>query len=465
MFSIHNLGSSSIVSHLIELGTQLATSNERLTTGYRVNRASDDPSGIIAATKFSAEIARIDGQLRNAQRISSIVDTADAALTEISTLMGTIETAQLAAAGAATEEDKAAYQAEIDTAIDAIDTLVNTTSFNNTNLLDGSYAYTVSGVDSDDLADVRVKSTNHSDTPVTYTVEAVAATKAEISYGGANPVADVIFTLTGPNGSAQITWQAGQSKATLAALVNLETDSTGIESEYNTYVYFRPENAGEGNNVEITFQQGSLTMRNDNQTVDYGADATATINGASTSVSGSDAYYTSGNTSISLTLADSFTAGTTNFTVRGNGTDWALGTSAASRINFGQVSLRSTNLGNGSLGYLSSLKSGGENDIASENYSAGAAIIQRASSQVAADQGRWGAIKSCTIESSTNSLTVAKTAMETAKSNIIDLDYIAETANNERLQILMDAGITALTSSSLIASNVLSILSTVNLLS
>ncbi|KPK75656.1 MAG: hypothetical protein AMJ79_10450, partial [Phycisphaerae bacterium SM23_30] len=136
------------INNLTKIGAQLALSDQRLSTGKRINSAADDPSGVVAVANMHDEITRIDALTENGQRISSIIDTADGALAQISSLLGTIETKALAAAGAtATAEERAAYQAEIDAAVDAIDTLVNTTTFNSTRLLDGGLAYTTSGID------------------------------------------------------------------------------------------------------------------------------------------------------------------------------------------------------------------------------------------------------------------------------------------------------------------------------
>ena len=80
------------VNNLSNLSAQLALSNERLTTGRRINHASDDPSGVIAVAQMESDIAEIDAAISNGERINSIIDVADGAMSQISSLLGTIQT-------------------------------------------------------------------------------------------------------------------------------------------------------------------------------------------------------------------------------------------------------------------------------------------------------------------------------------------------------------------------------------
>jgi len=183
----------------------------------------------------------------------------------------------------------------------------------------------------------------------------------------------------------------------------------------------------------------------DGTTSDTGADVGVTINGAFAATSGNIAHYSSGNTAIDLTVADGF-SGTSTITVSGSGADWSLGSSASDRIYFGQSSLSTSVLGDANTGLLSSLDSGGTNDLASGNFTAASDIAELAKSQVTSDRARIGAISSYAVTCSLNAYADAKTSLTTAKSAIEDLDYVAETANNNRLQLLIQMGTTLLAS-------------------
>jgi len=450
------------VSNLSKLSAQLALSDYRLTTGKRVNTASDDPTGIIAATRFSAEIAKIDAKTTNGERINSMIDAADGALAEISTLMDTIEADILAASSdTATAAEKAAYQAEIDDAIDAINRLSDTTSFNGTKLLNGDIGYTTTGIDTNKLASVRVNSIYNAGTSATINISASLAQEAMISFRGANPASSVTFNLTGSDGTAQITWADGMNKSTLANLINTFTDQTGVSANYTAELVMELTSVGTGADefVTIDFVAGTITM-DDGDTSDYGEDAAVGVNGTVATVDDQEVYYSSGNTNIHFTLTDSFntTGGTTSFTVTGNGAGWSLDATSNGRIDFGTRALKSTTLGNSNIGYLNTLKSGGTNDIDSENFTEAAAIASLASDQVSFERARFGALQSITIDSTLNAIADVKTSLTAAESDIMDLDYVEESANNARLEILVEVAAQVVGAMNTNASSVLSLL-------
>jgi len=461
--TLNNLGMISVANNLAKIGTALAISNQRLSTGKRLNRAADDPTGVIAASNLESDLASIEAATRNGERINSIIETADGAMSQISSLLGTIQTKALAAAGStATAEEKAAYQAEIDAAIDAIDTLVNTTTFNGTRLLDGGIAYTTSGIDTAKLADVRVNSADTSSGNISLAVAVSnAAEKAAIVYKNSDLTDDVTFSLTGNNGTEEFSFSTGATISDIETAVNAKSDATGIVAEVDgADLYFRSENYGSSQSVSINVTAGTFVM-DGGTTSDTGVDATVTVNGQTTTADGLQIFYSSGSTSVRFSLKESFGnvgGGSTNFSITGGGADWQLNANPINKIHFGLSSLNPAYLGNDSLGTLRSLKSGGTNAIATENYHQAANIASAASQQVATDRARIGAVESYTVNSTLSSLSAAKTALTKAHSSIVDLDYAAESANNQRLQILMQAGTSILSSLKQNANSILSLL-------
>jgi len=461
MLSIFNTNMTSILNNLAKITAQLAVSNERLTTGKRLNHAVDDPSGVIAASNFEAQIAQIDASVRNGERINSIIDTADGAAAQISSLLGTIQSKALAAAGSSvTAEERAAYQAEIDSAIDAIDDLVDTTTFNSIRLLDGGIGYSTSGIDNTKLGDVRINSADTSGGNIELEVDVVsAAEKAVISYNSGDLVDDVTFSLTGNNGTQELSFSTGATISDIETAVNAYTDTTGVVAEVDGgTLYFRSQNYGSDETVSINVTDGTFTMVG-SDTSDSGVDATVTVNNQIATADGMQVYFSSGATSVRFTLKESFGnvgGGNTTLSITGGGADWGL--SAGNQINFGLSSLNSAYLGNDSLGHLRSLKSGGVNALASGNYYQAANIAAAASGQVATDRARLGAVQSYSVNATINSLTSTKTAVSKAYSSIVDLDYAEEAANNNRLQLLQQAGVAIIAAMNQNASSILSLL-------
>ncbi len=464
MYSLfNNAAQMSMVSNLTKMAAALQVSNTRLSTGKRINKAADDPSGVVSVSGFSDSIARIDAMTKNGQRINSIIDTADGAMAQISSLLGTIQSDAVAAAGSTvTAEEKAAYQAEIDSAIDTIDTLVNTTSFNGKRILDGSYAYHTSGVDNAKLADVQVNSADTTSGNIDLNVAVTsAAQKGEISYSNGNLTDDVTFSITGSNGTEEFSFSSGATISDIASSVNAQSDATGVDAVVDGgTLYFRTAEYGSDETVSINVSSGSFAM-DGGTTSDSGVDATVTVNGQTTIADGMQITYSSGSTSVNFTLKEDFgkvAGGTTSFSITGGGANFALDANPANRINTGIASLNSSYLGNDSLGYLSSLKSGGANAIASGNYQAAGNIAQAASQQVATTRARLGAIQSYSVNATLSSLDATKNALTSARSNIEDTDYTSESANNQHLQMMVQVGAQILGAMNTNANTVLSLL-------
>jgi flagellin len=109
-------------------------------------------------------------------------------------------------------------------------------------------------------------------------------------------------------------------------------------------------------------------------------------------------------------------------------------------------------------GYLTSLKSGGENDLTSERLGNALAIVNYAIKQVAQLRGFLGAVQADNIEPNINALEVAIENLTASESSIRDLDFAAETSEFTRTQILFQAGTAVLASANLIPQTVLTLL-------
>ena len=452
-----------MVGQLTRLGTELALSNQRLSTAQRINQASDDPSGVVAVAQYDQGLAQLDAAMRNGERIQSVIETADGAMSQVASLLGTIQSTSLLASGSTvTAEERGAYQAQIDAAVDAIDTIVNTTTFNGERILDGSIGYRTSGVDSAKLADVRVNSASTSGGSVSMDVALVAAAeKAGISYSNGNLTDDVTLALTGNNGTVAFTFASGSTISTLETAINAQSDATGVEADVDGgTLHLRSSDYGSDESVSVNVTAGTFVMDGPT-TSDTGVDATVTVNGQSATSDGLQVYFSSGETSVRFSLQESFGTGapaSTTFSVTGGGASWALDANPANAINVGVSSLNSSFLGNDTLGYLSSLKSGGANALSSGNYQQAANIAGKASSLVATERARLGAVSTYTVGATLSSLSSTQAALTGARSNIMDVDYAAETANNNRLQILMEVTTSLLGGMSSSASSILSLL-------
>ena len=124
---------------------QQAKSTEKLSSGYRINRAADDAAGLTISEKMRKQIRGLDQASTNAQDGVSAVQTAEGALTEVHSMLQRMnELAVQASNGTNAESDRQAIQDEISQLTTEIDRVAETTKFNETYLLKGNTSGTSS---------------------------------------------------------------------------------------------------------------------------------------------------------------------------------------------------------------------------------------------------------------------------------------------------------------------------------
>ena len=117
---------------------QQSKSTEKLSSGYRINRAADDAAGLSISEKMRKQIRGLDQASTNAQDGVSCVQTAEGALNEVHSMLQRMnELAVQAANGTNSESDRQSIQDEIDQLVTEIDRVSETTKFNETYLLKG----------------------------------------------------------------------------------------------------------------------------------------------------------------------------------------------------------------------------------------------------------------------------------------------------------------------------------------
>ncbi|MCR5415179.1 MAG: flagellar hook protein [Pseudobutyrivibrio sp.] len=136
----HNMQAANASRMLnITTGAQ-SKSTEKLSSGYKINRAADDAAGLSISEKMRKQIRGLDQASTNAQDGVSAVQTAEGALTEVHSMLQRMnELAVQAANGTNSESDRSSIQDEIDQLTTEIDRVAETTKFNETYLLKGDY--------------------------------------------------------------------------------------------------------------------------------------------------------------------------------------------------------------------------------------------------------------------------------------------------------------------------------------
>ena len=119
---------------------QQAKSSEKLSSGYKINRAADDAAGLSISEKMRRQIRGLTQASSNAQDGVSLVQTAEGALTEVQDMLQRMnELSVKAANGTLQTVDRNYIQSEVDNLTSEINRVASTTTFNEQNLLDGTF--------------------------------------------------------------------------------------------------------------------------------------------------------------------------------------------------------------------------------------------------------------------------------------------------------------------------------------
>jgi len=138
----NNIAAINAHRNLTQTTQQLSSSMEKLSSGYRINRASDNPAGLVISEQFRAQIAGLGRAIENSEGSINMIQTAEGALNEINNLLVSMRELAIHAAneGFNDVDQLAADQAEIANAIKTIDRISANTQFGTKKLLDGTKA-------------------------------------------------------------------------------------------------------------------------------------------------------------------------------------------------------------------------------------------------------------------------------------------------------------------------------------
>ena len=136
----HNIMAMNAYRNYTNNTSALSANLEKLSSGYKINRAGDDAAGLAISEKMRAQITGLDAAQKNAKDGISLVQTAEGALTEVHDMLNRmVELASQSANGTYDNDvDRANLQKEMDQLLEEIDRIADSSNFNGINLLDGT---------------------------------------------------------------------------------------------------------------------------------------------------------------------------------------------------------------------------------------------------------------------------------------------------------------------------------------
>lgn len=465
---------------------------QRLSTGLRINRGADDPAGLIISERLRSEISGLNQAVNNSSRASSVISTAEGALTEISDLLSSIRALVVEAAntGAVSDQERDANQLQINSAIESITRISNSASFGGLKLLNGSLDYTLSGIDSSKIDKASISAANfagRSNIQVGVQVLGSAQTGnlfLSAPNAGATFPSATTLEVQGALGVQSISIASGQSLSAVANAINTFTAATGVSASFingnalsglrfsstqfgsKQFVaiqrlggpsngFFRTHRLDNNAPVPATFNFASLGAALVTGLRDEGRDVTAIINGNLANGNGLNvSLQNQSSVAVEFQLARTFatdpTASATNFYITGGGALYQLGGSitASQQTNIALKSVAASRIGGtligGELQFLDSLRSEGPNALSAGKFQQATSVLDTAIDEISSFRGRLGAFERNTLQTNIRSLQSAVENLTASESRIRDADFAAETAQLTRAQVLTAAATSVL---------------------
>ncbi|HLU42741.1 MAG TPA: flagellin [Microthrixaceae bacterium] len=204
-----NIQAFNAYRNLSTTNTAMGKSLEKLSSGFRINRAADDAAGLVISQGLRAQVSGLRQATRNAQDGISVVQTAEGALNEVHTMLNRMRdlAVQAANTGSNDASARAAAQTEIEQLTEEITRISDTTKFGAQKLLDGSFA-----------GDFQVGA-DEGDT-LTINIAAASAVSLGLATAGANPGDPDVIDI-------DVTTDAGAAITAIDAAIAQVSDTRG----------------------------------------------------------------------------------------------------------------------------------------------------------------------------------------------------------------------------------------------
>lgn len=310
-----NVGTTRGLRNLNKANNSLDSALQRLSTGSQINSGKDNPSGLIAGEKLKLQVTTIEQSIKNSNRASNVIATADGALGEIGGLLNQVRglVQEGLNSGALSDTEIEANQLQIDAALSAINRISANTTFGGDKLIDGSKGYNtqISAAESAKLNDFQVNELffgSSSSVAVNATID-TAAEQGSLTQAGSVRV-DTTLEVGGKDGNQVLFFDQGAAIADVASAINAVSDATGVTAAVSG---------------TATAGTGSTTAASGTDSVDFTETAAAAASADEVVVSYTQA--TTANVATSVTGVAGAGTGTVTITVE-LGTDGAAAAAA-----------------------------------------------------------------------------------------------------------------------------------------
>ena len=472
----HNMSAMNANRMLSGVSSAQSKSTEKLSSGYRINRAADDAAGLSISEKMRVQIRGLNQASTNAQDGISLIQTAEGALNESHSILQRMRDLSVQAAnGTETDDDREAVQNEIEQLQSELTRISDTTEFNTMKLLDGSQSgskvqVSVSKSAAGNLSEAAATTSTFKTAAVkpidgkesTYSVTTLDkngnATTTSVTFTGKNKADDDAQSIIAElkktsladtfdmetDGNGAITFTAKEAGVTPSiALVSQDgtsavpANSTPGTDAYNkiseniqVYDGDKDKNIEDSiftvNGEKFAYVSDASKLGDNNKDVNYVVANTVNEDAAKAMaalINSKTGIAAVGNADGSLSLKPSATA-------TGKGIELQIGANEGQTMSFTLDDMSADALGVG----------GKAVDLSSqESAKTATTTIDAAIKKVSAARGKMGAVQN-RLEHTINNLDTASENLQTAESRIRDTDMAEEMVNYSKNNILAQAG-------------------------
>lgn len=424
-----NMSALNTTNQLNKNTSLMNSSLEKLSSGYSINSAADNAAGLAISEKMRSQIQGLDQASSNSQDAISLVQTADGALDETTSILKRMrELAVQASSDTLTDDDRVSIQDEVDQLRQELDRISNDTEYNTKKLLNGdSGASTaVSGTNSaaiDATATVAGNNTTSGTYTVNYTAVATqASTGLTTSTTGIAAATDSASAFAGDvtiNGTT-ITIESGDTIEGVLEKINAQTETTGITATLDTTTtgnyFIKLSDDTYGSDSEVT-------LAADNATLTGLFNATASTTATSVTVNGTDA---AGTINGAIATADGNTLTAFDLTVTGDDKALAALNTAYATTNATAIAAVTTAQTNLTTALAAADTANGDTALTDlyNSYLAGTTTAADLTTALAANDTADGT----TLVNSLNTLTTAQNTLANIPVATADVDVDASSA-------------------------------------
>jgi flagellin len=486
-----NVSSLTAQRNLSTSQSALTTSIQRLSSGLRINSAKDDAAGLAISERFTSQIRGLNQAARNANDGISLAQTAEGAMQSASNILQRVRELAVQSANASNSAgDRQALQAEVGQLVAELDRIGQTTEFNGSKLLDGTFGTAQFQVGANANQTI-IAATANLRTNVYGNNQNLASNGSGIgasatqATAGTNGVTTGTVAINGYLGTGSLTVAVSATAKATADQINGVKASTGVTATAATEVHLggmaaagsysltlEGDNVGAARTVSFTLTSATGTDRLSAAVSAINDQAAKTGINATLSSDGTQVILTNA-TGNNIVVGDTTIANAAAVTVTGydaagasNGTARTLAADAnVEFVNTGGYITLDSEKSFAVTSASNQLDNGGSNlntvaNLDVTTFSNATNALKTVDSSLAfinGERAKLGALQS-RFETSIASLQITSENLSASRSRIQDADFAMETANLSRAQILQQAGTAMVAQANQIPQGVLALL-------